>query len=835
MALLKFSLKTNIVKSIFTEIFSNVSHYFYVFGKNTEWPTVVDTEDGETILVSDETTPPAPIDSYSYEIETRRNMIYAKAIDSNDACIIVKRYNWTPGYTYDMYDDYSADRPAFSGATSLDQAVFYVLTADFNVYKCLFNNNDGPSIDQPIGVSSDAFITPDNYIWKFMYTVPLYLRNKFLTSSWLPVTTALSNQFYSNGSVVDYSIEYAGAAYSPNTWKVKRFLILDGGSSYTTNSVTITFPNPPAGGTVATAVVNSVGDLGKIISIAVTNPGSGYTVQPVPTVTTTAGIGLEFEIEYDNDGLTKTELVINGDGYNEQNPYSLKTITILDRGIYSAQPSGSLFTFSPPQRSYGKMPWLDVTFRPIGTSGLFEVDTITVLDQGYGYTSPLIFNQNVFAGPLASTTNYVELELSEAHSFAIGDIITQTNNAASGVVKIESTNSTTVLIEATGVFTTDPVAYLYKNSVLLSPNTICTTVVSREFNCDLNSSTQKNQAIIIPLIGSNGEVQGLNVVEPGIGYTYASVDLKMYKQLDPLDPYSVAEILEGLDISDPRYVAGFRKAVISLNFGIGDIETKQSTVELLAVNGSIQVIVVENQGIGYTSSATIDISGDGTGAKAIPIVENGNIVRVLVTNQGAGYSYATATVSDGGTAAELRVIISPKGGHGRDAVAELMANTIKLTNRLGLEKMHGIQVNSDYRQISILKNPYKYGEKSHYRNSTGTTSIAFICGIGSDNTVAYTNYEIGTSLNLLSDSSKTFTLIEKSIKGDKYYLVATVNDNFIPSAGNTISNGAYSISISAVSLPNIDKYTGEILYIDNRIKFASSDEQTIVTSTLISF
>ena len=835
MSLLKFSLKTNIVKSIFTEIFSNISHYFYVFGKSTEWRTVSETIDGRVTVISDESIPPSPIDSYSYEVETRRNMIYAKMIDSNDACIIVKRYNWVPGYTYDMYDDYSKDRPAFSGATSLDQASFYVLTSDFNVYKCLFNNNGGPSINQPIGVSSDSFITPDNYIWKFMYTIPLYLRNKFLTSSWMPVTTALSNQFYSNGSVVDYSIEDPGAMYSQNTWKVKRFLILDGGSSYTTNSVTITFPAPVSGVT-ATAEVNAVGALGNIISITVTNQGSGYTSQPIPIIETTVGVGLQFDVEYESDGLTKTELVINGDGYNEQNPYSLKTVTVVDRGIFSVEPLGSLFTFSPPQRSYGKMPWLDVTFRQIsGAVGLYEVDTITVLDEGYGYTSPLVFNQNVFAGPLAATTNYVQLELSSAHSFIVGDVITQTGNSASGVVKIATTNSTSVIVEATGIFIIDTVSPILKNAIALSPTTTCANVINREFNCNLNTNTQKNQAIIIPLIGSNGEVQGLNVVEPGIGYTYANVDLKMYKQLDPLDPYSIAEILEGLEPTDPRYVEGFKKATISLKFGIGNIETKQSTVELLAVNGSIQVIVVENQGGGYDASATINITGDGTGCTAMPIVENGNIVRVVVTNQGSGYSYATAVATGGGSAAKLRVVISPKGGHGRDAVSELMANTIKLTNRLGLEKMHGIQVNSDYRQISILKNPYKYGEKTHYRNSTGTTSIALICSINSDNTTAYNNYAVGDTLNLLSDSSKTFTIIEKSTENDKYYLVTTVNDNYVPSAGNTVSNGQYSMSIASVSSPNIDKYTGELLYIDNRIKFASTDEQTIVTSTLISF
>lgn len=764
MALLKFSLKTNIVKSIFQEIFSKTSHYYYTYGKNSIWPTVTNEVNGETVIVSDENIAPSVVDSYSYEIETRRNMIYMKLIDSNDACIVVKRYNWVAGYTYDMYDDYSVDRPAFSGAIRLQDAVYYVMTTDFNVYKCLFNNNNKPSTIQPIGTSPDSFQTSDGYVWKFMYTIPLYLRNKFLNSSWMPVTTSLSNQFYSNGSIVDYTIEKPGAQYVKNTWKVKRIIILDGGFGYTSVGTTITFP-APISGTAAAAEVNAIGDLGNIESISVTNPGLGYDYQPQPTVVAATGSGLKFTVEYEVDGTAYTEIKVVGDGYNEHNPYTLKEVTILDRGSYIVPPFGDLFTFSHPQKTYGRMPRVNVTFRSIAGNGTapYEVDQIQIIDEGYGYTEPLVFGQNVFAGPLT---------------------------------------------------------------------------LDNSFDCDLNVDSQKNPATIVPLVGANGEIEGITITEPGAGYTYANVIVRLMKQIEPGIPGApFVEVTEDMNEADPVYTPGFKKASIILNFGIGDIETKQSTVELLAVNGSIPIIVVEEPGAGYPMDTVIQVSGDGTGCQAVPIIDSGNIIGVNVTNPGQGYSYATVTTTSSGTSAVLRPIIAPKGGHGRDAVSELSAHTIMLTGRLGLEKLQGIPTDSDYRQITILKNPYVYGDRTFYRNANGSTTIKLGCEIVGTNTAAYNAYQPGDTLALASALDKTYVLVGKSTSSidNKYYLIVTVNDNYIPTPGNILTNGSNSIAITTVTYPEVDKYSGEVLFIDNRIKFASSEEQTIITSTLISF
>ena len=759
--LLKYSLKTNIVKSIYFEIISKVSRYYYTFGKTTAWPTVTAiSTDNQTYTVSSEDDPPAVPDTYPYELETRADIAYAKYIDANDAAIVVNRVNWVPSVVYDMYDDYSADNLAYSGAASIDTAKFYILTDEFNVYKCLSNNGNKPSTSKPVTTSPLVVLMDDGYVWKFMYTIPLYLRNKFLNSNYMPVVTALDNQFYSKGSIVSYSIENRGYGYVANTWKVKRVIVLNGGKGYTIGTA-FAFPVAPSGGVQATASIVEVGPIGNVISISVTNEGSLYTSQPVATVTPPVGAsGLDWIVEYQAATSTAyTKLVISGDGYNEYNPYSLKVVNIINRGSFVSPPSGDLFTFPSPSLIYGRMPTVNVTFRAKSGTSLFEVDTISVVDSGYGYTQPLVFGTNAFAAVLV----------------------------ASG------------------------------------------------FSCDLGVSSQKNEAEIIPLLSSSGEIKSIMITSPGVGYTYATVNVVGKKTINMIAGEPASANIVDIDATN---TVGFSKASVILDFGIGTIDTKQSNVELLAIDGSIEVVKVDNPGFGYSANTVISVSGDGTGFACQPVIVAGQLTNIVVTNPGQGYTYATITASIGSTAV-LRAIISPKGGHGKDAVSELYARTLMLYTRLVDEKNKNITIANDFRQITILKNPKVYEQDTFYRKATGSTCVLFTCEVNASNTIAYNAMSYDSELFSTSDASKTFTLVEKALLNNKYYLVASVNNNHIPAQGSSIavsiSNISYPISILSIGTPDINKYSGEMLYIDNRVKFVSSTDQTVAVSTLITF
>jgi len=61
--------------------------------------------------------------------------------------------------------------------------------------------------------------------------------------------------------------------------------------------------------------------------------------------------------------------------------------------------------------------------------------------------------------------------------------------------------------------------------------------------------------------------------------------------------------------------------------------------------GGVESIIVTNPGINYTSTPTITIIGDGTGANAIATVVNGKITRISVINPGSGYTSASVQIT----------------------------------------------------------------------------------------------------------------------------------------------------------------------------------------------
>ena len=225
----------------FVEAFSETSNsIMYLFiGKSTAFP--------------DDNAPPTPVNSTAnIEFTPWRDMYGAKRITTADVTHAVPRHDWTSGTVYDQYDDQD---------TNLLDDDFYVMTEDYNVYKCLFNNSGAASTTKPTGVSSSEFTTADGYIWKFMYTVTTARALKFLTNDYIPVQTLASDDGTDQWDVQAAAVDGA----------IHVVKVTSGGSGYgSAPSVTIT-----GDGTGATA--NCTISAGAVTAVTITNPGSGYT------------------------------------------------------------------------------------------------------------------------------------------------------------------------------------------------------------------------------------------------------------------------------------------------------------------------------------------------------------------------------------------------------------------------------------------------------------------------------------------------------------------------------------------------------------------------------
>jgi hypothetical protein len=140
---------------------------YAVIGKVTPW--------------QNEPNPTEPPDNEQYlHYGVFRDAIGAKRIVRESVSHVAKRYNWASNTAYSMYRDTDID---------MYDRPYYVITDEFNVYKCIYNNKGAPSTIKPTGYSTSRFTTSDGYTWKYMFTVSLGEADKFMTPSFIPVKT----------------------------------------------------------------------------------------------------------------------------------------------------------------------------------------------------------------------------------------------------------------------------------------------------------------------------------------------------------------------------------------------------------------------------------------------------------------------------------------------------------------------------------------------------------------------------------------------------------------------------------------------------------------------
>lgn len=163
----------------------------------------------------------------------------------------------------------------------------------------------------------------------------------------------------------------------------------------------------------------------------------------------------------------------------------------------------------------------------------------------------------------------------------------------------------------------------------------------------------------------------------------------------------------------------YTDSAIKVTSGVGS--GQQRKIVGYTVSGSTRRVVIDSEfTVNPTTSSHYDISplvtitGDGSNAVARAIVNSvGNTINSIeITSRGSGYTYATATLSgNNGTVntsqtSTLKVIVSPKGGHGSNAAAELAGHQVGLSVVFDADSSDGKLINAnDFRTVGIIKNP----------------------------------------------------------------------------------------------------------------------------------
>ena len=309
-------------------------------------------------------------------------------------------------------------------------------------------------------------------------------------------------------------------------------------------------------------------------------------------------------------------------------------------------------------------------------------------------------------------------------------------------------------------------------------------------------------------------------------------------------------------------------------------EAADSTVNF----NQIKTVYIKNGGDGYNAGSTktsiCNILGDGSGGKVSVTTTGGVITNVTVTAGGSGYTYGmvdlgTLQPEALTTPAELIVVIPPSRGHGYDIYKDLGADRVLVYARFD-DSTKDFPTNTKFAQVGIVKNPTKVGTSVTYTDNSYSSLQAFLFSDVTDTPVV--GEKISQTLTISPNVGKIATgyvaSYDKDTKVLKYFRDRSLNYTTTrdqtdysgistqgqiyqfetgPSQGNdkinqveggsfkgTINNNFTGISTnpSGVKLINlgvsfsaglsnseINKGSGEIVYLDNRPLIARNERQ----------
>ncbi len=303
-----------------------------------------------------------------------------------------------------------------------------------------------------------------------------------------------------------------------------------------------------------------------------------------------------------------------------------------------------------------------------------------------------------------------------------------------------------------------------------------------------------------------------------------------------------------------------------------------------AIDGSIKIVVVTDKGVGVgpvggATYTNVPIRGNGTGAECtITTTNDQKIDSVVVTSQGYRYTYGNVDLVAGGvptgsTRPTFDVIMTPKGGHGADIYRELGAYYVLVYSRIenDIENPDFITGN-EISRIGIVENPSEYDSnailikdkasvvKALRLVGTGYSTATFTADDYFTQTVSTGTTAVGRVVNYDQTTGVLKFWQDRSLAGFNTVGTAQTNPTYgytlqdftstpgsggtltiTPSSGSnlTIDDGFVGVSAvinsrtyylgqefeGGISNPEVQKYTGNIIYVDNRPPILRSTTQ----------
>ena len=310
-------------------------------------------------------------------------------------------------------------------------------------------------------------------------------------------------------------------------------------------------------------------------------------------------------------------------------------------------------------------------------------------------------------------------------------------------------------------------------------------------------------------------------------------------------------------------------------------ESGDSTVN----ENQIKTVYIDDAGGNYANGLgqEMNIIGDGEGGKVRVDVEGGKITNTVVVSGGKDYSYALVDLgsinsNSTGTPAHLIPIIPPSRGHGHDIYKELGTDRVLVYARFD-DSTKDFPVDTSFAQVSIVKNPTAVGTSNTFTDNnfnglsafkfntiTGTpkvgekieqtvqngTAKAFGYVASFDTETKVLKYFTDRSLfyNQTTKDQQDYTGISTNgrpyafesssnlISGQTSSFTGAIDTAFAGIATNPTGVKQINLGVSftaGMAVPEINKGSGEVIYLDNRASIARNARQKEDIKVILEF
>lgn len=233
----------------------------------------------------------------------------------------------------------------------------------------------------------------------------------------------------------------------------------------------------------------------------------------------------------------------------------------------------------------------------------------------------------------------------------------------------------------------------------------------------------------------------------------------------------------------------------------------------------------------------IVIDGDGTGVATTVVLDaNNKIEDIQVTSDGVGYTRANVIIYGSGTGAQARAVLPIKFGHGYSPMYELGAKDVMIVKRIGdvdATENGTISTTTSFRQYGLLMDPHKYGdtEDVKYANAntvmSQTTNVTLLSG---------SDYELDEFIYQGTESTPTFQgYLNSQDSGNNVIKLTNVYGTIDIGALITGANSGISRPVVSLKTPDLQPYTGDLLYVTNVAKVERAVGQSEEIKFVIKF